>query len=581
MKDQIESLRKLQIKAVAVHSGCTREEAETALNNCLYGGYKFLYVSPERLGNELFRIRFKEMPVNLIAVDEAHCVSQWGYDFRPSYLKIADLRPVHPQVPILALTATATATVVDDIQDKLQFRQRNLLKTSFSRQNLVYAVRYSENKDRDVVDIIKKLRGQGIVYVRSRRKSTEIARYLSQEGISATYYHAGLDHVKRNEVQQNWMIGKTRVIVATSAFGMGIDKPDVRFVLHADLPDSPEAYFQEAGRAGRDGSKAYAILLSSPADEMTVQRRIQINFPEIATVKEVYAALANYLQVPLGAGKGISYDFSGSDFVRISKLSAPVAYSALRLLTMEGYIELSEEINSPSRIKFLMTRDDLYKFQVSNPLFDTFIKLILRSYTGVFTEYAAIDEEMLARRANVGQDVVHQYLGKLSALGVINYIPRKRTPMIIFTEERLGEKSLYIHRDMYLSRKDRFTERASTMLKYALSADTCRSQLLLSYFGEPGSTPCGECDVCKGRNSDRQGGQEWSELLLQIQKIIADKPVALDDVINETSASRDKVMGALQWLLDEDIVRFDTNRLLILSHKRHPASRAKGLGGNS
>jgi ATP-dependent DNA helicase RecQ len=309
MKDQVENLRKLQIKAVAVHSGCTREEIDIAFNNCLYGGYKFLYISPERIGSELFRMRFQEMSLNLIAVDEAHCISQWGYDFRPSYLKISELRQYHPDVPILALTATATPKVTEDIQEKLLFRGQNLLKTSFRRDNLIYAVRYSENRDHDVVEMVKKLKGNGIVYTRSRRKCVEIARFLVQEGISASFYHAGLDHQVRNDVQQNWTIGKTRVIVATNAFGMGIDKADVRFVIHADMPDSPEAYFQEAGRAGRDGNKSFAILLSTPADVTAVTQRIQINFPDITTIKNTYSALCNYLQIPVGSGKGASYDF--------------------------------------------------------------------------------------------------------------------------------------------------------------------------------------------------------------------------------------------------------------------------------
>ncbi len=568
MKDQVENLRKLQIKAVAVHSGCTREEIDIALNNCLYGGYKFLYVSPERLGSELFRMRFQEMKVNLVTVDEAHCISQWGYDFRPSYLKIAELRQFHPQVPILALTATATPKVIDDVQDKLLFRERNVLKTSFRRENLIYAVKYSENKDRDVIEMVKKLKGNGIVYVRSRKKSVDIARYLTQEGISAAYYHAGLEHQARNEAQQNWTIGKIRVIVATNAFGMGIDKADVRFVIHADLPDSPEAYFQEAGRAGRDGNKSFAILLSAPSDHAAVSHRVQVNFPDSTTIKNTYSALGNYLQLPVGSGKGASYDFDINDFARAYRLSVYTAFSSLKILELEGYIELTEEINNPSRIKFLLNRDDLYRFQVSNSRFDSFIKLVLRSYTGVFTEFTTIDETMLAKRANVDQEIVRQYLSKLVSLGVISYLPQKRSPMVIFFEERLDEKSIYISKENYQTRKERYEERANAMLHYSLARDKCRSQLLLEYFNEPGSTPCGECDVCRLKNEAALRQEDFNLLREDILAVLAMQPLSPEQLFERIPANRDKLIEVLQWLLDNDIVRYNAERSLIINKSK-------------
>ncbi len=552
MKDQTEGLKKLQIKAAAVHSGLNRDEIDVALNNCVYGGYKFLYVSPERLGTELFRIRFQAMPVNLITVDEAHCISQWGYDFRPSYLKISELRQYHPAVPILALTATATLPVVEDIQQKLQFRKRNLMQSSFRRANLIYAVKYSENKDGDVVDMVRKLRGTGIVYVRSRKKSVDIARLLSKEGISADYYNAGLEHGRRNEVQQRWTVGKIRVIVATNAFGMGIDKADVRFVIHADLPDAPEAYFQEAGRAGRDGRKAFAILLYAPADATSINQRINTHFPDMATIKNTYAALGNFLQLPVGSGKGVSFDFNLNDFTRTYKLSPFMAYSSLKILELEGYIELTDEINNPSRIKFIMNRDDLYRFQVSNSLFDAFIKLLLRSYTGVFTEYAAIDEAMLSRRAGAEPETIKQYLLKLSSLGVINYLPQKRTPLIIFHEERLEEKAIYISKETYQNRKDRYTERANAMLAYAVSKDRCRSQSLLAYFGEAGSPPCGECDVCRERNSSDLKQEEFSMIREEIRAVLALGPLQTDELFDRVAVSRDKVIETMQWMLDNN-----------------------------
>ncbi|HJZ40196.1 MAG TPA: ATP-dependent DNA helicase RecQ [Bacteroidales bacterium] len=568
MKDQVENLKKLQIKAIAIHSGCTREEIDIALNNCLYGGYKFLYVSPERLLTEIFRIRFQEMPVNLITVDEAHCISQWGYDFRPSYLKIAELRQFHPQVPYLALTATATRPVIEDIQQKLQFREKHLLKTSFRRENLIYAVKYSENKDRDVVDMVKRLKGSGIVYVRSRRKSAEITRLLAKEGISVAFYNAGLEHPVRNEVQQNWTIGKIRVIVATNAFGMGIDKADVRFVIHIDIPDSPEAYFQEAGRAGRDGKKSFAILLTSPADAATVQQRIQVNFPDITTIKNTYSALCNYLQIPVGSGKGLSYDINMNEFARAYHLSVYSSFSSLKILEMEGYIELTEEINNPSRIKFLLNRDDLYKFQVSNVLFDAFIKLLLRSYTGIFTEYTTIDVTLLAKRANVDQDIVIQYLNKLVSLGVISFIPQKRSPMVIFFEERLDEKSIYVSKEHYQTRKIRYTERAGAMLDYAVTRGKCRSQMLLSYFGETGSPVCGECDVCRANNESQLKQDEFDMIRDEVLSVLALGPLTAELLIERVAFDRGKILEVMQWMLDNDILHFSEEQQLYVTRKR-------------
>lgn len=578
MKDQVENLKKLQIRATAVHSGCTRDEIEIALNNCLYGGYKFLYVSPERLSSELFRMRFQEMQVNLVAVDEAHCISQWGYDFRPSYLRIAELRLIHPEVPILALTATATTEVIEDIQEKLQFRKKNLLKMSFRRENLIYAVKYSENKDRDVVDMVTRLKGSGIVYVRSRRKSIEISRILMQEGISAAYYNAGLEHQIRTAVQQNWTIGKTRVIVATNAFGMGIDKSDVRFVIHADLPDSPEAYFQEAGRAGRDGTKSYAILLSSPSDVTSVNQRIAINFPDINTIKNTYSALCNYLQIPIGGGKGMSFDFDINDFARTYRLSVFTSFSSLKILELEGYIELTEEINNPSRIKFILGRDDLYKFQVSNSKFDSFIKLLLRSYTGVFTEYTTIDETMLAKRANVDQTIVRQYLSKLVTLGVISYLPQKRSPMVIFFEERLDEKSIYISKENYQTRKIRYTERSNAILLYSLSTERCRSQALLEYFNEKNSPPCGECDICRNRKAEPLNREEFERIKTEILNSLTAEPNQLEKILDSKTWRREKVISVLQWLLDNNYIRFNQEQLLELSNERHFTTGSESLG---
>jgi ATP-dependent DNA helicase RecQ len=567
MRDQVEKLKKKQIKALAIHSGLTRDEIDIALNNCIFGDYKFLYLSPERLASEIFRVRVQEMNVSLITVDEAHCISHWGYDFRPSYLKIAELRRLLPGIPVLALTATATPEVIEDIQDKLLFKTRNLYKSSFVRENLVYAIRYSENKDDDVLEMVRKMTGCGIVYVRSRRKCSDLAQLLSGKGMSASFYHAGLPFEQRSDRQMGWTIGKNRIMVATNAFGMGIDKPDVRFVIHTDLPDSPESYFQEAGRAGRDGKRAYAVLLYSPADRLTVEQRFRANFPELDTIKSVYSALGNFLRIPVGSGKGMAYDFSISDFITAFKFNLQHAFSSLKILEREGYIELTEEINNPSRLKFILGRDDLYKFQIANAAFDAFIKLILRSYTGIFNEYTAIDETSLARKASVDLDVVVQYLTRLNTLGIIRYIKQKRTPMVVFIEERLDEKSLYISPENYRLRKERYWERAEAMLHYASSGDTCRSQLLLKYFGEIQSLPCDLCDVCRKRKEKELEQDEFNLMKEELTGAIALESARPEDIYKKLPFNRDKLTRVIQWLLDNGILRFTPDQRLVLSKK--------------
>ncbi len=567
MRDQVENLKRKQIKAIAVHSGLTREEIDIALNNCIYGDYKFLYLSPERLITEIFRARVQEMNVNLIVVDEAHCISHWGYDFRPSYLKIAELRKLLPEVPVLALTATATPVVVDDIQEKLLFRQKNVFKSSFFRENLIYTVKQTENKENDLIEIVKKITGSGIVYVRNRKKCAELSMLLSKQGISANYYHAGLSYEVRSDRQVSWTIGKTRVMVATNAFGMGIDKPDVRFVIHVDLPDSPESYFQEAGRAGRDGKRAYAILLYARSDKLVVEQRLRTNFPELDVIKNVYSALGNFLRIPIGGGKGSVFDFNMSDFITTFKLNLQTAFSSLKILEREGYIELTEEINNPSRLKFMLNRDDLYKFQIANASFDSFIKLILRSYTGVFNEYTVIDETSLARKAGVDHEVVVQYLMKLSSMGIIRYIKQKRTPMIAFIEERLDEKNLYISKENYRLRKERFRERAETMLFYASNNETCRSQFLLKYFGELSSEPCKYCDACRKKNEQDLKQQEFEMIKEEILAILALEPVKPENLIARMAFEQEKVIKVIRWLMDNNIIASMDDQKLFLIKK--------------
>ncbi|MFO7657511.1 MAG: RecQ family ATP-dependent DNA helicase [Bacteroidales bacterium] len=563
MKDQVERLNKLEIKAQAIFSGMTYDEINVALNNCIYGNYKFLYIAPERIGSELFIARFQNMPVNLIAVDEAHCISQWGYDFRPSYLKISNLRKYFPQVPVLALTATATSPVVEDIQEKLQFGAKNLLKQSFERKNLTYAVRHSENKQKDLLDIIKKINGSGIVYARNRRKCKELAVFLKQNKISADYYHAGLKHEVRAQRQESWTEGRTNVIVATNAFGMGIDKADVRLVVHIDIPDTIEAYFQEAGRAGRDGNQAYAILLFASSDKNIASQRIAANFPDLDTIKNVYQAACNHCRVAIGGGKGMSFDFNLADFTTQFRFNPFQAFSSLKILEREGYIEVTDEMNNPSRIKFLLSRDDLYRFQVANAKFDAFIKLVLRSYTGIFTDYTGIDELMLAKRAGVDVDVVFQYLSRLNALKVIRYIPQRKTPLLIFNEERLDDKSLYISKENYRDRKERFAANLEAMLNYTQSADKCRSVMLLEYFGEKNAEACGQCDVCKRKKEKELGSQEFEMMKEEIEAIVKMEPISLNNLVDKIPFNKKKLIQTIQWMLDNGNLQYNNDYNLV------------------
>ncbi len=556
MKDQVANLVTRGIKAIMVYSGMTKNEIDVALENCIYGDYKFLYLSPERIGSELFKIRVQKMKVNLVAIDEAHCISQWGYDFRPSYLKIAELRDLLPDVPFLALTATATPEVVEDIQEKLLFRKKNVLKTSYERKNLVYIVREVEDKQKYLLKIISNVKGSGIVYVRTRRKSKEIKDFLKNNQISAEQYHAGLSNKIRTQKQTDWTISKLRVMVATNAFGMGIDKADVRFVVHFDLPDSLEAYFQEAGRAGRDGKRAYAVLLFNSADEKKLDQQVKSNFPEISQIKRVYEALGNYFQIPVGSGKNGVFDFNIADFSSKYKFNLVNAYNSLKFLGREGYLELTEEINNPSKVHFLLDRDDLYKFQVANVKFDGFIKLLLRSYTGIFTEYVSINERSLAQNANVHIDIVYQYLSKLNNMKIIRYIPQKKTPLIIFTEERLDQKSLFISKENYKKRKECFVLRMQSVIDYATNQDLCRSQVLLSYFGEKDSNPCGKCDVCKKGSKLKLGKQEFNSIMENIKTLLCEEALLLDQLVDRIKFDEDKTLKVIQWLFDNDTIYY-------------------------
>jgi ATP-dependent DNA helicase RecQ len=562
MKDQVENLNKRGINALAIHSGMTRNEIDITLDNCIFGDYKFLYLSPERIDTELFQARVSRMKVNLIAIDEAHCISQWGYDFRPSYLNIAKLREhLSESAPFLALTATATPSVIDDIQEKLHFNERNVLWKSFERKNLTYLVREVENKNGYLVKSLRKVQGSGIIYTRSRKRTFELAELLRKQGVSSDFYHAGLGSDDRNKKQDAWQKGQTRVIVATNAFGMGIDKPDVRFVIHYDLPDSLEAYYQEAGRAGRDGKQAFAVLLFNESDRTKAEQRKKTNFPEIKEIKAIYEALGNYLKVPIEGGKYQAFDFNMFDFVSQYKFNVLNVYSSLKFLQKDGYLELTDELSNKSKVHFKVNRDDLYNFQLSNEQYDRFIKLLLRTYTGLFTNYTKIDETELARKANVKIDLVYKFLNRLKSLKIIDYIPYRKTPMIVFIEERRDKKNLYISPENYKELKERYIEKLDAVLDYASKKTKCRSVQLLEYFGETNAFRCGKCDVCNKRNELELSRYEFDEILDTLKSNLKNQDLALQEIIDLVDKPEPKVLKVIDWLTDNNkLIRNESNK---------------------
>ncbi len=562
MKDQVNRLNSLKIRAIAIHSGMSSEEIDIALENSIYGDYKFLYISPERISTRIFQTRLARLNLNLVAVDEAHCISQWGYDFRPSYLKIASIRDIiSEKIPFIALTATATPLVVDDIVEKLGFRDKNVLRTSFERKNISYLVRKVDDKGNYLVKTLQKIKGSGIVYVRSRKRSKEIAELLVKNGISADFYHAGLPVELRDKKQIAWTTGETRVIVATNAFGMGIDKAEVRFVVHWDIPESIEDYYQESGRAGRDNKPAYAVLLYSPADKKRLEDSVRRKFPPVEKIKDVYEALCNYLQVPQGSGKDNIFDFNLYDFVSKYRLPVIETYNSLTFLQREGYLEFTEEINNPSRVHFVIGRDDLYKFQVANESFDGFIKLLLRSYTGMFSEFVVINEEALAKKSALSRDAVYRFLVKLSSLNIIRYIPGKKTALVIFTEERLERKALLISPENYLHVKDKHIIRVNRMIDYADYNTRCRSVILLDYFGEEADR-CGICDVCRKRNELDLSKYEFDLILDEIKDALVENKCDAHELVSKISHPEEKVIKVLQWLLDNKKIYIDDKHLL-------------------
>lgn len=564
MKDQVQNLRKRGIKALAIYSGMTRQEIVTALENCIFGDYKFLYISPERLDTEIFRIKLRSMKVSMITVDESHCISQWGYDFRPAYLKIAEIRELLPGVPVLALTATATPEVVKDIQSRLNFREENVFRMSFERKNLAYIVRKTDNKTGELLHILKRIDGSAIIYVRNRRRTKEITELLMQEGITADFYHAGLDNAVKDLRQKRWQNGEIRVMVATNAFGMGIDKPDVRIVLHIDLPDSPEAYFQEAGRAGRDGLKAYAVILYAKSDKMTLHKRVADTFPEKEYILQVYEHLQYYYQMAMGDGFQCIREFNLEEFCRKFKYFPVPVDSALKILTQAGYLEYTDEQDNASRILFTIRRDELYKLREMGTEAETLIQTILRSYTGVFTDYAYISEDTLAIRTGLTRQQIYNILVTLTKRRIVDYIPHKKTPYIIYTRERLELRYLHIPASVYEERKARYEARIKAMEEYVTSESVCRSRMLLRYFGEKNEHNCKQCDVCLNRHeTDCLPEDSFREMRKQILELLARKSLPPAGIANAIEVEREDISRVIQYLLEEGELKMQDGMLHI------------------
>lgn len=563
MKDQVRNLRERGIKATAVYSGMTREEILIALENCIFGNYKFLYISPERLGTEIFQIKLRSMHVSLITVDESHCISQWGYDFRPAYLKIADIRQLLPGVPVIALTATATPEVVKDIQERLQFRQENVFRMSFERKNLAYIVRHTEDKEGEMLHILQRVNGSSIVYTRNRKKTKEIAQLLNRNHITATFYHAGLSDETKDLRQKAWLKGEYRVMVATNAFGMGIDKPDVRLVIHADVPDSPEAYFQEAGRAGRDGMKAYAVLLFCPRDKITLKQRISDTFPEKDYIRKVYEDINFYYQMAMGDGLGCTFAFNLDEFCHNFKHFPVQTDSALKILTRAGYLEYTDEQDNASRIMFTLTKEELYRIHEQNADTEKLIRILLRTYTGLFTDYAYINEELLAKRSGLSRPQIYETLLFLTRQHILHYIPGKKTPYIIYTRERQETDRIYLSKEVYEERKESYRRRIEAMIEYAESENKCRSRMLLYYFGEKNEHNCGQCDVCLQHHHSGLKQSQFDEISHQILALLKTSPFSPQELKTQIQAPEEQVTKVIAYLLSEEIIHQENGRLLL------------------
>lgn len=558
MKDQVNNLQNKGIKAAAIYSGMRPREIDIVLDNCIYGGYKFLYIAPERLETELFIERVKKMNVNLLAIDEAHCISQWGYDFRPAYIKIANVREILPDVTILALTATATDKVKTDIQQQLLFKKDAVVfQQSFERKNLSYSVLYDEDREGKLKEIFIKIKGSGLVYVRTRRETKRLSDLLKKYKFSADFYHAGLDVSIRMKKQEKWIKGQTRIMVCTNAFGMGIDKPDVRVVIHWDIPESLEAYYQEAGRAGRDEKKSYAVLLYRKADKKKLLELHEKSFPEIKLIKKVYQAIGNYLQLAVGSGQDISYDFNLADFCGNYNMNVAETYAAMKVLEQNEYITLTDNIYSPSRIKVIVGKEDLYKFEVANRKFEPLIQLILRTYGGVYDEYVNINESVLAGKLKMEKKEVEKTLEYFERSNLIFYEKQTSIPRLTYLKPRADEKNLIINEKYLKERKVILQDKLQAVIDYVERIDRCRSGMLLAYFGENNTKNCGQCDVCLGRNNIVLSEKKFNEIYTEIKKLTDSKSIFSKNelIIYLKKYRKTDVLKTVRWLQDQGLIQ--------------------------
>jgi len=550
MKDQVMNLNKRGIKAAAIYTGMPYRQIDTLMDNCIYGNYKFLYISPERLATDDFRVRMQKMNICLLAVDEAHCISQWGYDFRPPYMKIAEVRELIKKVPVIALTATATPEVVADIQTQLHFKNGKVFNKSFARPNLSYVVRQTMNKEQALADILTKVKGSAIVYVRNRKKTKEFATALKNHKITADYYHAGLEPSAREKRQDDWIHNRTRVIVCTNAFGMGIDKPDVRTVVHIDVPDTLEAYFQEAGRAGRDEKKAYAVQLLDTADIETLDKKLKDSLPSPDFIREVYDALGSYLRIAYNSGINQTYDIDLADFANKNKWLTNKALSALKTLQQQEVLYLTEGVYRQSQIKVWATKDVMYKFQVEHKAFDPIIKFVLRSSEGVFEDYVSIDEQTMAGRLKITTNDAIKYLTELDKFGIFSYQPRKDKPQVIYLQNRLRKEDLRLDIKSINARKGEYETRLRAVRHYVTENNICRTRLLVQYFGEKNEDDCGVCDVCLARKKSGLSGAQFTEIVAKAESILKVTPLTVLDLSKQLDIDKEHFNKVLNFLMD-------------------------------
>ncbi len=548
MKDQVDGLRRRGISAVAIHSGLSRNEINNALDNCTYGSVKFLFLSPERAETDIFLIRLQKMRVALVAVDEAHCISQWGYDFRPSYLNIAKIRMVVPDAPILALSASATDIVAKDIVKQLQFNKQRIIRGDFSRPNLSYVVRHDDNKELQINNVLRTVNGSGIIYARTRKECEEISQKLNRDGVSSTFYHAGLPYAERTIRQEEWIRNKCRVMVATNAFGMGIDKPDVRFVIHNSMCDSLESYYQEAGRAGRDGRRSYALLLVADSDERLIRRRVEMEFPPLEDIKSMYDSLCNFLAIPYQDGAFKSYKFNIYDYCRQRGVFSTTVRSALNILEMNGYLAYIEDAATPSRLIFRMSRDELYKINITDPTTEEVLNALMRLYSGLFSELQRIDEGEIASWCQCTFEKVCDSLNELSRLRVVYYISSSISPIVRLYKERARLNELYISPDSYLHRRQLCEDRVSKMIQYINNTQGCRSSLLEGYFGVAEPKPCGVCDICLQRRAQSASAQGLHDEILQLTR---SGDWDLQQITNKLKYTSQQVSQAVEELISQ------------------------------